>query len=416
MDPLLTEFSRGFSTALAVRFSAVPCPECACHCAPVLSCAEGAVPRELGASRWPSLGACLALLGLDTALGAAAVLSVQRWLAPAPSASHVPSSPAPVLTDLSQEARAQRAELETAGLAEGGFIAVRYRVRGRRPWHRRLVTALVPGGVSVIGFLTPDYDEDLADIANIAEWTVLPRGTLGAPAVAMALHEVYVFQHLPLPAAVDAARAAAYARAGAMPVGPIVVDLAGRAGAGVPVGAAAAVAPARSCRLVAALPSEVFLAAPQRQRLCLRPWRLRPRPSPRVPALAFPRLRQAPRLLPWTLPRRALAAGPGMGSRGFGAAVGARGIRHMAWDSTWLSGEAALARLARAGTAHVALGRRANAQQSGTPTAHHQRWLAETGLDPSESGVEIHRTSRRILKTALTYDQVCATNLAHLLG
>ncbi|CAK0882587.1 unnamed protein product, partial [Prorocentrum cordatum] len=110
----------------------------------------GAVPRELGASgSWPAPRACLVLLGLGAALGGAAVLSAQRWL-----------------KDLSEEARAQLAELETARFAEGDFTAVRYRVRGRRLWHRRVVTAPVPGGVSVVGALTPDrdeHDEDLDD-------------------------------------------------------------------------------------------------------------------------------------------------------------------------------------------------------------------------------------------------------------
>ncbi|CAK0803518.1 unnamed protein product, partial [Prorocentrum cordatum] len=54
------------------------------------------------------------------------------------------------------------------------------------------------------------------------------------------------------------------------------------------------------------------------------------------------------------------------------------------------------------------------AQRSGAPTAHHQRWLAETGLGPESPGVEIHQMGCMVLGSAVTCDQVHATNLGHL--
>eukprot|EP00959_Pyramimonas_sp_CCMP1952_P023668 497420-Pyramimonas_sp.AAC.1 len=95
-------------------------------------------------------------------------------------------------------------QLIAAGLAEGDFLAIRYRVGGRRLWHRRPVVALVPGGTTVAGIMTPDldeYDEDVADQANIAEWTMLPLGTIGPAAPAMGNDDVYDFRHIPLQAA-----------------------------------------------------------------------------------------------------------------------------------------------------------------------------------------------------------------------
>eukprot|EP00959_Pyramimonas_sp_CCMP1952_P372196 7794026-Pyramimonas_sp.AAC.1 len=43
-------------------------------------------------------------------------------------------------------------------------------------------------------------------------------------------------------------------------------------------------------------------------------------------------------------------------------------------------------------------------QRSGTPTAHHKRWLAETELDPESPGVDIHQMGGMGLESAVTYD------------
>ncbi|CAK0896163.1 unnamed protein product, partial [Prorocentrum cordatum] len=344
-------------------------------------------------------------------------------------------------------------QLIAAGLAEGDFLAVRYRVGGRRLWHRRLVVALVPGGTTVAGIMTPDldeYGEDVADQANIAEWTMLPLGTIGPAAPAMGNDDVYDFRHIPLQAAVDAARTAAYARRGAVPVGPIVVNLAGRVGAGGPVGAAppaaggAAAAAAGGpggggglAGLVAALGGPaggpaVAAAAPAA---------LVPVAAPAAPAagagappagpgaaaailgapvapaaLAAPGAPAAAAAAPAAgAPAAPAVAGPGGDARIFGVVVDARGVRHvdfrtavtrmteLPWPDWPVRGPRTLRWVAEF-----------MAQRSGTPTAHHQRWLAETGLDPADPGVEIHQTGCVVLETAITYDQEHATNLAHL--
>eukprot|EP00959_Pyramimonas_sp_CCMP1952_P085442 1787189-Pyramimonas_sp.AAC.1 len=54
------------------------------------------------------------------------------------------------------------------------------------------------------------------------------------------------------------------------------------------------------------------------------------------------------------------------------------------------------------------------AHRAGAPTAHHQRWSSETGLELEAPGVEIHHMACMVLQTSVTYDQERATNLAHL--
>eukprot|EP00959_Pyramimonas_sp_CCMP1952_P023669 497420-Pyramimonas_sp.AAC.2 len=121
MEALLLEITRGISTALAVRSSAVPCPDCTCNCAPALACSEGALPREFGQEtgwEWPGPWACFSLIGLGAVAGASAVLLAQRWLAPAPAAAPARAAgpaeladPSSARADLLQEARAQLAEV-----------------------------------------------------------------------------------------------------------------------------------------------------------------------------------------------------------------------------------------------------------------------------------------------------------------
>ncbi|CAK0857379.1 unnamed protein product, partial [Prorocentrum cordatum] len=329
-------------------------------------------------------------------------------------------------------------QLIAAGLAEGDFLAVRYRVGGRRLWHRRLVVALVPGGATVAGIMTPDldeYDEDVADQANIAEWTMLPLGTIGPAAPAMGNDDVYDFRHIPLQAAVDAARTAAYARRGAVPVGPIVVNLAGRVGAGAPVGAAPPAAggaaaaaaggpggggglaglvaalggPAGGPAVAAAAPAALVpVAAPAAPAAGAGAPPAGPGAAAAIPgapvapaALAAPGAPAAAAAAPAAgAPAAPAVAGPGGDARIFGVVVDARGVRHvdfrtavtrmteLPWPDWPVRGPRTLRWVAEF-----------MAQRSGTPTAHHQRWLAETGLDPADPGVEIHQTGCVILET-----------------
>ena len=76
MDGLVLEVTRGLSTALAIRGSAVPCPDCVCQCAPTLACSEGALPQEFATATWPSGPT---LFGLGVVVGALGVAVAQRW-------------------------------------------------------------------------------------------------------------------------------------------------------------------------------------------------------------------------------------------------------------------------------------------------------------------------------------------------
>ena len=96
MDGLALEVARGLSTALAVRGSAVACPDCVCQCSPTLACSEGALPQELA----PALGpGGLTLFGLGVLVGALGVVALQRWACgarakpPAPAAAAVEAAP-----------------------------------------------------------------------------------------------------------------------------------------------------------------------------------------------------------------------------------------------------------------------------------------------------------------------------------
>eukprot|EP00959_Pyramimonas_sp_CCMP1952_P339422 7108388-Pyramimonas_sp.AAC.1 len=54
------------------------------------------------------------------------------------------------------------------------------------------------------------------------------------------------------------------------------------------------------------------------------------------------------------------------------------------------------------------------ALRAGPPTAHHQRWLSETGLELEAPGVEMNNIACMVLETPVTYDQEHGTHLAHL--
>ena len=96
MDGLVLEVARGLSTALAVRGSAVACPDCVCQCTPTLACSEGALPQELAPATGPG---GLTLFGLGVLVGALGVVAVQRWACgararpPAPAAAAVEAAP-----------------------------------------------------------------------------------------------------------------------------------------------------------------------------------------------------------------------------------------------------------------------------------------------------------------------------------
>ena len=96
MDGLVLEVARGLSTALAVRSSTVPCPDCVCQCSPTLACSEGALPQELAPATGPGGPT---LFGLGVLVGALGVVALQRWACeararpPAPiAAAEVPAS------------------------------------------------------------------------------------------------------------------------------------------------------------------------------------------------------------------------------------------------------------------------------------------------------------------------------------
>ena len=76
MDGLVLEVTRGLSTALAIRGSAVPCPDCVCQCTPTLACSEGALPQEFASATWPGGPT---LFGLGVVVGALGVIVAQRW-------------------------------------------------------------------------------------------------------------------------------------------------------------------------------------------------------------------------------------------------------------------------------------------------------------------------------------------------
>ena len=98
MDGLVLEVARGLSTALAVRGSAVACPDCVCQCTPTLACSEGALPQELAPATGPG---GLTLFGLGVLVGALGVVALQRWAcearakAPPPAAAAVEAVPLP---------------------------------------------------------------------------------------------------------------------------------------------------------------------------------------------------------------------------------------------------------------------------------------------------------------------------------
>ena len=96
MDGLFLEVARGLSTALAVRGSAVPCPDCVCQCSPTLACSEGALPQELAPAAGPGGPT---LFGLGVLVGGLGAVVVQRWACkararpPAPAAAAVEVAP-----------------------------------------------------------------------------------------------------------------------------------------------------------------------------------------------------------------------------------------------------------------------------------------------------------------------------------
>ena len=96
MDGLVLEVARGLSTALAVRSSTVPCPDCACQCSPTLACSEGALPQELVPGVGPG---SLTIFGLGVLAGASGVVAVQRWVF---GARAKPPAPPAVLVEPAQ--------------------------------------------------------------------------------------------------------------------------------------------------------------------------------------------------------------------------------------------------------------------------------------------------------------------------
>ena len=99
MDGLFLEVARGLSTALAVRGSAVACPDCACQCAPTLACSEGALPQELAPATGPG---GRTLFGLGVLVGALGVVALQRWACEARARPPAPTAAAEVPAALTE--------------------------------------------------------------------------------------------------------------------------------------------------------------------------------------------------------------------------------------------------------------------------------------------------------------------------
>ncbi|CAK0898236.1 unnamed protein product, partial [Prorocentrum cordatum] len=292
---------------------------------------------------------------------------------------------------------------------------------------QRVVVALDPGTPGTAAIVTVDgeeYDEQVVGNADVLHWDLLPGGAPGGVFPWAPAARYYRFRTIPTVAALTAAAGRACARLGlAAPAGPVVPKVAGRA----PAAAAPAAAPAGALALpaggapgpegggVAALVAAfggpaggaaggALAPAPAPVAAAVAPAALVAGGAPAPPAglgmlapgPAGPAVAAAPGVAPPAavpapagVPAGGAQASPGGDARIFAVVRGARGVRRadfrvmvaqmveFPWPDWPVRGPRTLLWVLQ----HMA-------QRSGTPTAHHQRWLAETGLDPESPGVD----------------------------
>jgi len=352
------------------------------------------------------------------------------------------------------------ASLAAAGVQVGDFLGVAYNIGGRDLVHERVVVVLNPATPGVASIVTVDgdeYEEQFVGSADVRFWDLLPNGAPGGALPWALAARYYRFRAIPTSASLTDAARRACARLGlAAPASAVVPNVGGRAAAPAAAGAAAALAPAAGPAapvagglgaLVAALggpaagapagvgagalaaavggpaggaaggalapgPAPAAAAAGGGPAAPAAGGALAPPAGPGVlaPAPAGPAVAAAP-----GVPAVGPQAGPGGDARIFAVVRDLRGVRRadfrvmvaqmveLPWPDWPVRGPRTLLWVLQY-----------MAQRSGTPTAHHQRWLAETGLDPESPGVDIHQMGCIVLESAVTYDQEHATNLAHL--
>ena len=350
--------------------------------------------------------------------------------------------------------------LSAAGVAEGDFIGVRYRVAGPALWHERLVLLLVPPHSFTV--LTPDgdcYEEDLLPGGDIEAWTPLTGGVSGGGAPAIGAQRIYGFRALPLLHQVTADRVAAAARLNLVPSPAFAVNV-GRVAAGGPPVPPAALAPAGPA---AAIPPGGLAPGAVPGALGGAPVPLAPAPGGGAPALGglaglaaalapggappgapaglAPGAPVAPGLLPapapglvapaGALPPGGALAAPGILAVGVPPVVppaaplrDARvldvvydqlGQRHLDFREAVLKmREDPWPDWPIAGPRTALWCCRFIAQHGSTPMGRHVRWRQEAGLTDSDLGVDEHEKSCRALEHAAVFDQVNVPNLASL--
>ena len=364
------------------------------------------------------------------------------------------------------------ASLAAAGVQVGDFLGVAYNIGGRDLVHERVVVVLNPATPGVASIVTVDgdeYEEQFVGSADVRFWDLLPNGAPGGDLAWAPAARYYRFRAIPTSASLTDAARRACARLGlAAPASAVVPNVGGRAAAPAAAGAAAAPAPAvapvapvagglgalvaalggpavgapagvGAGALVAALggpaggaaggalapaPAPAAAAAAGVPAAPAVGGALAPPAGPGVlaPAPAGPAVAAAPGVAPpgavpapAGVPAVGFQASPGGDARIFAVVRDVRGVRRadfrvmvaqmveLPWPDWPVRGPRTLLWVLQY-----------MAQRSGTPTAHHQRWLAETGLDPESPGVDIHQMGCMVLESAVTYDQEHATNLAHL--
>ena len=339
------------------------------------------------------------------------------------------------------------ASLASAGVQVGDFIGIAYNIGGRELVHERVVVVVspaTPGHASIVTVDGDEYEEQFVGSADVRYWDLLPNGAAGGSLAFAPAARYYRFRAIPTSASLTAAARRACVRLGLpAPASAVVPNVGGRvaapAAAGAAPGAAPAVVPGAHVAggigaMVAALGGPAAGAAAGA---------LAPAPAPAAPAAAggpaapglggalvpppgpapagpvaaaAPGLAAPAAVPPFAgVPAPGPQASPGGDARIFAVVRDLRGVRRadfrlmvaqmveLPWPDWPVRGPRTLLWVLQY-----------MSQRSGTPTAHHQRWMAETGLDPGSPGVDIHQMGCMVLESAVTYDQEHATNLAHL--
>ncbi|CAK0866361.1 unnamed protein product [Prorocentrum cordatum] len=447
LSALVPELGRSLGTGIAVwaaRGDPAVCPACTCEPTlqrPDLHC-DCSGPRG-DAQAGPSTAGLVSYVVGVTLAGASAG-AAGGWVVFRLRGHHAGSSAVQLEPDeLGEEARAQVRALRERTSALQALI------------HERIVVALNPTTPDTASIITVDgdtYEEQFRSTADVRHWDVLPGGSPGGVFPWAPAAWYYRFRAIPTAAALTAAAGRACARQGvAAPAGPVVPYVAGRVAAAAAPAATAAAVPAALPgvalgpeagglgALVAALGGQAGGAAGGALAPAPAPAAAAAASAPAAPgaegALVAPAspaaLAEAPAVpgaaaVPAAGPLAerpapaGLRAGPPPASPGGDAHIFAivrdvRGVLHadfrsmvalmvgLPWPDWPVCGPRTLLRVMQY-----------MAQRSGTPTAHHQRWLAEIGLGPESPGVEIHQMGCMVVEPAVAYDPVRAANLGHL--